>query len=649
MFKRFISSLGIMLFAFSINVGAQSIQAQKLSAGKLMPKYSAQQVTSKIDIQDDEFWGGYWNGLVDDHVSMLGMQATPETYDAAICYPAGSPSITGMTMQGIRFSFSGAKHIKDVKVWMSTTLPVLPEDADIIVQEVTEITDIENDDDPFIEVRFKEPYKSDPTKDLYIGYSFTVDGGDGDDEKYPLLTYSDVDVKDALWVKFHGAEGEWRDYEGFGFGVLLMQVLMSGTFPDDAAVLHKDLGNFTTLADSEIVVPVIAQNAGTSGIENMDGTVSINGEPTQFKIELKEAAHGIGAEYPFELTVKLPEGINTGCYNIEVTIDKVNGKENGVAAISKGKVYVVSKAVAKKPLVEEVTGMWAGFCPRGYVAMQKLRDTYKDDIVLVSAHIGDALDCMDYEPVFGTVPIFPSVNLDRTYLGVDPYHGIAGIQSGFCIADLVDECAANIPVAKVNAFANIDDNILTAKSEVEFLYSGDASNFSVTYILTEDGMENSSWSQANLYAGDIDALEREPLFEPWVNGKSKVYGVVFDNAAIAVKDIVTGVDGSIPAEVVEGVKNMHSVEFDLTMNPGIQNRKKLNLIVALLDNDTGKVVNANFVPLSVAAGIEGVDTDNEMVEETARYTVDGQRIFVPQKGVNIVKYSDGTVKKIVVK
>ena len=33
--------------------------------------------------------------------------------------------------------------------------------------------------------------------------------------------------------------------------------------------------------------------------------------------------------------------------------------------------------------------------------------------------------------------------------------------------------------------------------------------------------------------------------------------------------------------------------------------------------------------------------------EVARYTLDGQRITTPQKGVNIVRYSDGTVKKVV--
>lgn len=36
-------------------------------------------------------------------------------------------------------------------------------------------------------------------------------------------------------------------------------------------------------------------------------------------------------------------------------------------------------------------------------------------------------------------------------------------------------------------------------------------------------------------------------------------------------------------------------------------------------------------------------------QETARYAVNGQRLTAPIKGINLVKYSDGTVKKELVK
>ena len=46
-------------------------------------------------------------------------------------------------------------------------------------------------------------------------------------------------------------------------------------------------------------------------------------------------------------------------------------------------------------------------------------------------------------------------------------------------------------------------------------------------------------------------------------------------------------------------------------------------------------------------GIDNVTTSSD-VKEISRYSVNGQRLKVPTKGLNIVKYSDGSVKKVVV-
>ena len=56
------------------------------------------------------------------------------------------------------------------------------------------------------------------------------------------------------------------------------------------------------------------------------------------------------------------------------------------------------------------------------------------------------------------------------------------------------------------------------------------------------------------------------------------------------------------------------------------------------------------VTTGIPAGIEevetGDDTDAEAVE-VARYDINGRLLSAPTKGINIVKYSDGTVKKII--
>ena len=48
-----------------------------------------------------------------------------------------------------------------------------------------------------------------------------------------------------------------------------------------------------------------------------------------------------------------------------------------------------------------------------------------------------------------------------------------------------------------------------------------------------------------------------------------------------------------------------------------------------------------------ATGIDKTTTSTD-VEEASRYSLNGQRLVGPTKGLNIVKYSDGSVKKVAV-
>ena len=57
--------------------------------------------------------------------------------------------------------------------------------------------------------------------------------------------------------------------------------------------------------------------------------------------------------------------------------------------------------------------------------------------------------------------------------------------------------------------------------------------------------------------------------------------------------------------------------------------------------DFGKIVEYN------PTGIDKVTTSNN-AKELSRYSVNGQRLSAPTKGLNIVKYNDGSVKKVVV-
>lgn len=58
----------------------------------------------------------------------------------------------------------------------------------------------------------------------------------------------------------------------------------------------------------------------------------------------------------------------------------------------------------------------------------------------------------------------------------------------------------------------------------------------------------------------------------------------------------------------------------------------------------GEIRISDFNTTAISSVSEGTRT----AVEAERYTLDGRRITTPQKGINIVKYSDGRVSKEVV-
>ena len=73
-------------------------------------------------------------------------------------------------------------------------------------------------------------------------------------------------------------------------------------------------------------------------------------------------------------------------------------------------------------------------------------------------------------------------------------------------------------------------------------------------------------------------------------------------------------------------------------------------VVAFVSNhDTGnpnncEVYNAEEVPVTDGSGVEGIIGDEPVI--SAIYDLSGQRIEKFRKGVNIVRYSDGSVRKV---
>lgn len=137
-------------------------------------------------------------------------------------------------------------------------------------------------------------------------------------------------------------------------------------------------------------------------------------------------------------------------------------------------------------------------------------------------------------------------------------------------------------------------------------------------------------------AGKIDAVTVEENKEVKVD-LAKVCSDADNFQAAIVKTVNSVADNNVATAIVKNGKLV------------VTGVKAGNTTVELNFCSNGISTTATVnVTVTKATGITGTQNTTD-VREIARFTIDGKRINQPQRGINIVKYSDGTVKKVIVK
>lgn len=164
-------------------------------------------------------------------------------------------------------------------------------------------------------------------------------------------------------------------------------------------------------------------------------------------------------------------------------------------------------------------------------------------------------------------------------------------------------------------------------------------------------MSNPSWTQQNDYSGETRYRGISKELDYFIDAPFVVRNLENNFVAIAAEGVKHPLTGNIKAPIVADEEHSHEYVFkNISSKTVIQDKSKLTVCVLLINTKTGQIENAAKCRISDAAttAITTVPQGQDSVVETARYTLDGRRITTPQKGVNIVKYSDGRVRKEVV-
>ena len=104
-------------------------------------------------------------------------------------------------------------------------------------------------------------------------------------------------------------------------------------------------------------------------------------------------------------------------------------------------------------------------------------------------------------------------------------------------------------------------------------------------------------------------------------------------------------------DVVPGETSVATYTLTLPTKDPLRNavaKAHVAVVAMVLDTATGRVMNADKCYLDkTPTAVERITTSEKL--ETARYNAAGQRLDAPQRGLNMVRFSDGTVRKEVVR
>ena len=295
--------------------------------------------------------------------------------------------------------------------------------------------------------------------------------------------------------------------------------------------------------------------------------------------------------------------------SITVTIDNVNGVADNNAANNSQTVQfnTMLQSGTKAVLIEEATGTWCPWCPRGAVGLEYMATTYPNTVIAVAVHntnpnaaSADPMTLPEYDSgIAQYIGGYPSSVIDRTIGDVDP--GQSTLLSAYNAQ--INEI---VPV-DLTTSASIVGSDLTISANANFYTNFSNANFRLGVIITEDGLSGTSagWAQANNYAGGgngpMGGYENLPNPVP-------ASQMVYDHVGIALLGGFNGQAGSVPLTI--NVNNSISYDFNYTI-PATSDQDNMHIVVVLIDNANGSIVSASQSSVNQALSTEeftGIDS-----------------------------------------
>lgn len=565
------------------------------------------------------------------------------TLKAAIEVPASSASLyKGCKLTKVRIGFGEAKK-NDITVYLSSTL-----NGKAIYEQAATITQ----QNGWNEITLETPYEI-TGEGFFIGYEYR-NCGQGE---FPI-GFDDILTNETLGDNIYVSSAGW-DHVGFMFGNLSLQGVIEGeSLPQNKAAITDISAPFSVKPNTEFSITSTFANQGVKPITDVNCTVTVNGIPMEnAKVVMSPSKVETGAYG--KLTIQgLSCDKEMSDAEIQVSIPEVNGVDNESEIYSSSSYTACfTEGVTRKMVVEEWTGTWCGWCVRGIVAMQYMREKYgNENFIGIAVHSGDRMETQTYAGFLNKYAVigYPGSTINRGET-TDP--NTADLEK---IYKEVAKTQSYAEVTGLTASYIEEGDQLNVNAQVNFVVPVENGDYSLAFVITEDHV--GPYQQYNYYSGGafgpMDGWEKYEVWQLWY----------FNEVARSITDCF-GIPGSVPTNLAANTPVEYSTNLSLK---GVVKLHNCYLTALLLNGRSGEVINAKQISL-YETGVETVSADSDFVISTAPgeiivegeysscevYALDGKQAAAVngrahvEAGIYVVRVTDlsgnATTRKVIVK
>lgn len=586
----------------------------------------------KADIKAGDFIVGWFDDDTYDVDNGLGFNGDL-TLEIGTEIPADFyAGLKGFKVDGVRFALCNSAQVKSVKVYGVTPDNYISEP--LAVKEVNA-----NCAKGWNYIEFDEGVSVDPNFISLI----------------PVYEFVNKSGAYAMGMRNLGSNGSFLAYGplaqdgsmiwgdmGLDYGTPAIQMVCYADPVEGYNVSLVGYSSSTVVMGQSFTPTFTVSSTSDKPVENIHYTLAFGGGNIEGTETFKKALPaGINQKTTFTKELVAPQ--SAGAVPVVFTIDAVNGEALAEPSVTTVYQDVVSRIVPRMSVVEEYTGTGCGWCPRGWVGMEKVKHELSDQAAVIAIHQFNNTD-----PMYGTyyhTPSFsgaPGSMIDRKG-DAEPYYG----DDNKGIIGTVKRYAQVIPEVAIDVTANYTDETQTkidASAVTEFLTDLEGSE--LVFVLTGDGLTGttSAWKQGNYYA-NYSAAEmglsktNDPELYEFCKGQAKGQGsvtLVFNDVMIGSSwPSATGANKVAPfTTTAAGEKASSAYTLSLPTKTALKNalQKDQIYVTAMVIKADGTIANAARCHVSEATGINTVLAP---VADAAAFDLNGRPATQSTSGIVI--------------